>query len=157
MDTNRTRQKRIRYSWGITLLTVLALILAACQGNSPAASSTQSGGSTNGVKVEVVYLNHPPVRPIIDEINKVLASYGDIVNVIRYDFDTPEGAAFAKKMGLTGHIPLVIYIGGSETFDISGRKVKFESFPQGEGTGMVPDGAWSIADLDSVLKTKVGK
>lgn len=157
MDTNRTRQKWIRNLRGTTLLAILFLILTACQGNSPTGSSTQSGGSTNGVKVEVVYLNHPPVRPIIDEINKVLASYGDKVNVSRYDFDTPEGEAFAKKMGITGHTPLAIFIEGSETFDLGGRKVKFESFPQGGGTGMVPDGAWSMTDLDSVLKAKVEK
>jgi hypothetical protein len=158
MKPNKIRLRWVQHSLVGLLFAVLAFTLAACQGAASSAASTKSGGTTNGVKVEVVYLNHPPVRPILDQINQVLAGYGDKVLVTRYDFDTPEGGAFAKKNGLTGHLPLAIFIDGSESFDLSGRKVKFESFPQGGGMmGMVPDGAWSINDLDAVLKTKVGK
>jgi hypothetical protein len=58
---------------------------------------------------------------------------------------------------LTGHNPIAIFVNGSDTFDLNGRKGKFESFPQGEGTGMVPDGAWTIDDLRSVIDSKVKK
>ena len=129
--------------------TFIALALAACAG---------SPSSTPGVvTVDILFLNHPPVREVLTQVDPVLAAYGDKVSVTRYDFDTPEGAAFAKKNGLTGHVPLAIFVNGVQTFDVNRRKVTFESFPQGAGTGMVPDGAWTVADLDSVLQSVVKK
>ncbi len=157
MDTHKIQQIRVRYAWVVTFIAVVVLLLAACQSSAPSAASAGSEGATGGLLVEVVYLNHPPVRPIIQQIDQILAGYGEKVRVSKYDFDTPEGEAFAKKKNLTGHIPLAIFIDGSETFDLNGRKVKFESFPQGEGTGMVPDSAWTMTDLQSVLDTKVTK
>ena len=129
--------------------TFIALALAACAG---------SPSSTPGVvTVDILFLNHPPVREVLTQVDAVLAVYGDKGSVTRYDFDTPEGAAFAKQKGLTGHVPLAIFVNGSQTFDVNGRKVTFESFPQGAGTGMVPDGAWAVADLESVLQSIVKK
>jgi len=107
--------------------------------------------------VDILYLNHPPVLPVLDQVASVLEPYGDKVKVTRYDFDTPEGAAFAKKVGITGHDPLAIFVNGSQTFNLDNRVVTFNSFPQGAGTGMVPDGAWSIDDLDAVLKIVTGQ
>jgi hypothetical protein len=128
----------------------VALLLAACAGATPSPA-------TGSVTVDIVFLNHPPVREVLTQVDAVLAAYGDKVSVARYDFDTPEGATFAQQKGLSGHIPLVIFVNGSQSFDVNGHQVTFESFPQGEGTGVVPDGAWTIADLDSVLKTVVEK
>ena len=36
-------------------------------------------------------------------------------------------------------------------FEVDGRPVKFHSFPQGAGTGMVAEGVWTMADLRAVL------
>jgi hypothetical protein len=103
------------------------------------------------VAVEVVYLNHPPVRPVLAEVDNLLTTYGEQVNVAHYDFDTPEGEAFAEARKLTEHTPLAIFIDGSMEFTVNGRAVKFYSFPQGQGTGIVPDGAWTVEDLRQVL------
>ena len=161
MGTHKIQQIRVRYTWVVTFIAVMAMVmlLSACQSGAPsgASASSGSGGATGGLQVEVIYLNHPPVRPIIQQIDQLLAGYSAKVSETKYDFDTPAGAAFAKKKGLVGHNPLVIFIGGSESFDLNGRNIKFESFPQGQGTGMVPDGAWSMADLKSILDTKVTK
>jgi hypothetical protein len=133
----------------ILIWTFIVLALAACAG---------SPSPTPGVvTVDILFLNHPPVRDVLTQVDPVLAAYGDKVSVTRYDVDTPEGAAFAKQKGLTGHVPLAIFVNGVPTFDVNGRKVTFESFPQGAGTGMVPDGAWAVADLDSVLQSLVKK
>ena len=35
--------------------------------------------------------------------------------------------------------------------ELDGRAVKFYSFPQGQGTDVVPDGVWTMADLQAVL------
>ena len=133
----------------ILVWAFIALALAACAG-SP---SPTPGAAT----VDILFLNHPPVRDVLTQVDPVLAAYGDKVSVTRYDVDTTEGASFAKKKGLTGHVPLAIFVNGSQTFDVNGRKVTFESFPQGAGTGLVPDGAWTVADLDSVLQSVVQK
>jgi hypothetical protein len=155
MDTHRIQPIRVRYTRVITFIAVVGMLLAACQSGAPSGASASS--ASGGLQVEVIYLNHPPVRPIIQEIDQLLAGYGAKVSETKYDFGTTAGAAFAKKKGITGHTPLAIFIGGSESFDLNGRNVKFESFPQGEGTGMVPDGAWTMADLKSILDTKVAK
>ena len=114
--------------------------------------------STPGVTtVEIVYLNHGPVRSVLTEIDNLLGGYGEQVHITRYDFNTTEGEAFAKSQGLSGHIPLAIFVNGLTEFTVNERSVKFFSFPQGQGTGMVPDGAWNIDDLKQVLDRMVVK
>lgn len=134
---------------------IVLLGLAACATNTPTTAAIPA--PSGSVTVEIIYLNHPPLRPILQQIDAVLKPYGDAVKVTRYDFDTPEGAAFAQKKGLTGHDPLAIFVNGAQSFNLDGRTVKFDSFPQGSGTGAVPDGAWTLADFDVVLKKTVSK
>jgi hypothetical protein len=139
----------------LLLLAGSALGLAACAALPAGANPAAPVGTPlppGTVSVDIIALNHPPLRPVLAEVDQLLAAYGARVHVTHYDFDTPEGASFATKMGLNGHIPMVIFINGKDTFTLNGRKVTFESFPQGQGTGMVADGAWTTADLDTVLK-----
>ena len=138
------------------LLLVLALLLAAC-GTSAASAPKNQAIKPGTVVVEVIYLNHPPVRPVLTEVDKLLANYGERVSVVRYDFDTPEGETFAKAKRLTEHTPLAIFVNGSMQFALNGRTVKFYSFPQGQGTGMVPDGGWTMQDLQQVLDEATSK
>lgn len=46
---------------------------------------------------------------------------------------------------------MAIFVDGEMTFEVDGRSVTFYSFPQGEGTGMVAEGVWTMADLRAVL------
>ncbi|HEX9924183.1 MAG TPA: hypothetical protein VGD99_16120 [Anaerolineae bacterium] len=101
--------------------------------------------------VELVYLNHGPVRSVLADIDKLLAGYGEQVYVARYDVGTPEGEAFVQAKGLTGHTPLAISINGSMEFTMGDRAVKFYSFPQGQGTFIAADGDWTLDDLRQVL------
>ena len=142
-----------KFSWGLFIIGVI-LTLTACGAGTP---ESVAPAPSETATVDIIYLNHPPVLPILQEIDAVLNPYGDKVKVTRYDFDTTEGAAFAKKMGITGHDPLAIFVNGSQSFDLDGRTVTFNSFPQGVGTGMVPDGAWTVADLATVLKKILGQ
>ena len=127
----------------------IALIFSGCQ-KFPSAS-------TGKPSVDILYLNHGPVLAVLQQVDPVLAAYGDQIQVNRYDFDTQEGAAFAKKMGINQHMPLAIYINGSDTFDLNGRKITFESFPQGAGTAIMAAGSWTFADLDAALKQATGQ
>jgi ABC-type glycerol-3-phosphate transport system substrate-binding protein len=144
----------MKVRWIVLVLSVLS-VLTAC-GANPLAPAPAAPVASGTATVEIVSLNHPPVRPVLDQVDALLKPYGAKVKVTRYDFDTPEGAAFAQKMGLTGHDPLAIFVNGSQSFNLDGRTVTFNSFPQGGGTGMVPDGAWTVADLEAVLKKVTG-
>jgi hypothetical protein len=103
------------------------------------------------VTVEVAYLNHPPVQPVLSEVDKLLATYGDRVSVTRYDFDTPEGETFAKVKGLTEHTPLAIFVNGSMQFDVNGRMIKYYRFPQGQSPRKMMEGNWTLQDLEQTL------
>jgi hypothetical protein len=109
------------------------------------------------VTVEVAYLNHPPVRPVLSEVDKLLATYGDRVSVTRYDFDTLEGEAFAKAKGLTEHTPLAIFANGSMQFDVNGRTIKYYRFPQGQSPRKMMEGNWTLQDLQQTLDEATSK
>ena len=130
----------------LALFLFLTVVLAAC-----------GGGQANGqrgdprVQVEIISLDHAPIRPAMQEAIDVAAEFGDKVTVQSYKFDTPEGAAFAEAHGLTDHTPIAIFVNGEMEFDLGGRTVIFHSFPQGAGTGMVAEGVWTMDDLRAVL------
>ena len=117
------------------------------KGNNSNAVSAVPGVPT----IEIIYLNHSPVRKVIAKIDDLLGQYGDRISVVRYTFSSSEGKSLADSRKLKGHIPLVIFIDASMDFKVDKRPVKFYSFPQGQGTGIVADGAWSIEDLKLVL------
>jgi Skp family chaperone for outer membrane proteins len=63
------------------LLPVLAVLLAACGTTNAAAPAPNAAAAKPGaVTVEVVYLNHPPLRPVLAEVDQLLAKYGDRVS-----------------------------------------------------------------------------
>lgn len=114
------------------------------------------GGGTRAVTpgvvtVDIAYLDHAPVLAVLDQVNRVLAKYGDRLKVSRFDLVTPAGEAFATAKRLTGHTPLAIYINGSMDVTLNGHHVRFYSFPQGEGTGTVAEGGWTLGALDATL------
>ena len=128
----------------LAIFSLLLLISAAC-----------SGGQVDGpVQVEIISLDHAPIRPVVQEVLEVAAEYGDKVTVQSYNFDTPEGVAFAEEHGLTEHTPIAVFVNGEMESEINGRPIKFYSFPQGEGTGMVAEGVWTMDDLRAVLDQK---
>ena len=128
----------------LALFLFLTLVLAACGGR-------QAKGP---VRVEIVSLDHAPIRPAVQGVLDLVAEYGDKVTVQSYHFDTPEGTDFAEENDLTEHTPIAIFVNGEMEIEVDGRLVKFYSFPQGEGTGMVAEGVWTMADLRAVLDQK---
>jgi hypothetical protein len=137
-----------RPAWPV--ISVLVFFLVACAGN-PSSATQAAPTDPDVVAVEIGYLNHTPVTSVLAQVDELLATYGERVSVTRYDFDTPEGGAFAQSKKLTEHTPLAIFVDGSMEFTLQGRPVRFYSFPQGQGTGVVPDGAWTLEDLQQVL------
>ena len=129
------------------IFLLLVLVLTACSAEL-VDGPVQSEGP---VQVEIISLDHSPIRPAVQEVKDVAAEYGDKVAVQSYNFDTPEGAAFAEERGLAGHTPIAIFVNGKMEYEVDGRTVRFFSFPQGGGTGMVAEGVWTMDDLRAVL------
>ncbi len=133
------------------ILVCCALVLAGCgssstapssPSNSPTAQTTSNATGSNGVNVEIIYLNHLPARSVLKDVNTLLEEYGTQVQVSRYDFNSPEGITFAQEKGIVDHTPIVIFVNGAMEFTIAERTVRFTNFP---GFG------WSLDDLRHVL------
>ena len=143
---------------GLGLVVSLAM-LVGCSRGAPAETGTPAppvSHAPGAVTVDIAFLNHAPVLAVLDQVNRVLAKYGDRIKVTRYDLETPAGAAFAAGKHMTGHTPLAIFINGSMEVTEGGQHIRFFSFPQGQGTGMVPEGGWSVAALDAALAHATG-
>jgi hypothetical protein len=102
------------------------------------------------VKVEVLYMNHGPLLPSIEQIKKVFSEYGGKVAVSWYDFETKEGEQFMAKKGLTQHIPLAIWMDNKVKLQIDGKDIIFAGFPTGSGP-LSFQGKWKIEDLKKAL------
>jgi hypothetical protein len=148
-----------------SILIVVAVAVAACTGGSGTTPDAVANSSPppservpaeDGVRVEIISLDHAPIRPFTEAALGIAGSYGDEVTVVVYDFDTPEGEAFAEEKGLTEHTPIAILIDGRYEFDVDGRAVAFLNFPQGEGTGVVAEGTWTLDDLRTLLDRATG-
>ncbi|HET9519349.1 MAG TPA: hypothetical protein VFO77_16620 [Actinoplanes sp.] len=142
------------------LATVLfgGLLLASCSTDTTTTSGTAPTPSlAPGVhSVDVIFLDHPPMKPVLAEVDTVLARYAGKISVNKLPADGAEGARRAEDLGLSGHIAFVVAIDGSTEADIGGRTVRFEGFPVGKSPIDSAQGAWSVADLDAVLAQRTG-
>ena len=109
-----------------------------------------TGFAAKELKVEVLYMNHGPLQPSLEQIKKVFSEYGNKVAVSWYDFETKEGEQFMAKKGITQHIPLVIWLDGKSALSVNGKEIKFVGFPTGSGPAFF-QGKWTVEDLRSAL------
>ena len=108
------------------------------------------------VKIEVLYMNHGPLLPSLEQIKEVFSRYGNKINVSWYDFESKEGEQFMAKKGVTQHVPLVIWIDGKFAISVNGKEVKFVGFPTGSGPAFF-QGKWTIEDLRQALNQITNK
>jgi len=106
------------------------------------------------VTMEVLYMNHGPLRSTIRNIQAIAAKYEGKVTVEWYDFESKEGTQFMESKGINEHIPLVIWINGNATQKIDGADVTFRGFPSGFGPAMFR-GAWDMEMLEKALQQAV--
>jgi hypothetical protein len=133
---------------GCLLPAVIPLFLSAYAANVYAAKPT---------RVEVLYMNHGPLMDTLDKMKSVFSAYGDRIKVSWYDFESKEGEDFKAKKGIKQHVPLVIWIDGSEVVKVGQRQIKFVGFPTGAGPAFF-QGKWTIDDLRTALdQTTTGK
>jgi hypothetical protein len=108
------------------------------------------GRSANPVTVDILYMNHGPLRPTVEQIRQVLSDYGDKVNSSWYDFESKEGEKFMAQKGIRQHIPLVIWVNGKSTVPVEGRDIQLMGFPSGSGPAAF-QGKWTMTDLRKAL------
>ena len=119
-------------------------------------ASASTGFSASPVKMEVLYMNHGPLRPTVEQIRQVVAGYGDKVSASWYDFESREGEAFMASKGIRQHIPLVLWLDGKTVVPVDGKDIQFAGFPS--GSGPVPfQGKWTMDDLRKALDALTGK
>jgi len=106
--------------------------------------------SEEPVRIEVLYMNHGPLRPTLRELDKLLTGYGDRIAVYGYDFNSEEGERFKAEKGIKGHVPLVLWIDGKSTLKLNGTPVTFSGFPTGSGPAFF-QGKWDMAVLKEAL------
>jgi hypothetical protein len=106
--------------------------------------------SKNPVQIDVLYMNHGPMQPTLRDLRALFPQYGDKIIVSWHDFESDEGEHFKSKMGISRHIPLVIWVDGRSELMNNGRTIKFEGFPTGSGPSFF-QGKWKLEDLVSVL------
>ena len=109
-----------------------------------------TGHSASPVMVDILYMNHGPLRPTVEQIRQVLSGYGDKIRSSWYDFESKEGERFMAQKGLKQHIPLVIWVNGKSAVSVDGRDVQLMGFPSGSGPAAF-QGKWTMEDLRKAL------
>jgi len=108
------------------------------------------------VKIEVLYMNHGPLQPSLEQIKGVFSKYGNKINVSWYDFESKEGEQFMAKRGINQHVPLVIWIDGKFAVPVNGKEISFVGFPTGSGPAFF-QGKWTMEDLRLALDQVANK
>jgi hypothetical protein len=135
----------------LTFILVIAAFSCSGRAQGKALGSVPATVAPGVPKIEIAFLNHGPVISALAETDKLLASYGDKIAVVRYDLETEQGAQFMKDKKLAGHVPIAIFVNGAMDIKLKDHTVKFYSFPQGKGTFMVASGSWTVDDLRQAI------
>lgn len=135
----------------LIIAMVSAFALAGCSDDTGTATPPPAAVPSGAVVVDLIYLDHAPVRPVIADVDKVLDKYAGKVAVRRHNAESGEGQRLATELGLTGHLALAIAINRAVQLDVGGRTVRFEGFPVGRSPIESAQGGWKIEDLDAVL------
>jgi len=128
-----------------TVTTFLLLISIFC--SWPGASF-----AAEKVQLDVLYMNHGPMRPTVAKVKALVKDFGDRVQAAWYDFDQPSGKAFMAEKKIVGHVPMLIMINGKSDFTLGQRDVKLQGFPTGAGPFKRVEGNWSLEDLKLLLE-----
>lgn len=123
---------------------------------SLALSITPTIWAASPVEVEIVALDHWPIRRALEQTLEMLKKFGDKVTLQQIDADTKAGKARLKASGMKGHIPVVIFVDGEFKHTLEGQEVIFENFPVASDSPMRLDGKWSAGDVKAVIEEILG-
>ena len=104
------------------------------------------------VSVEVLYMNHGPLRSTINSMKELFATYGGKITVGWHDFDTQDGEQFMRAKKINEHVPLMVWINGKTSAQVDGTVINFLGFPSGTGPASF-QGKWTLELLKKALDT----
>jgi len=134
------------------MITLAAAVGCSSAGGEPPESLADPGSPV----VDVVYLDHSPVRSAVAEVDEVLRRYEGDITIRRHAADSEEGQELAERNGASGHVVLLVLIDGESDIAVDGRMVRFEGFPVGTAPVASAQGEWSVDMLDTALADQVG-
>jgi hypothetical protein len=102
--------------------------------------------------VEIFYLPHPPAVAIVKKVEPIIAEFPKFT-VKEFSFDDQQAKSLIDKYNLTEHMPIIIFIGGKDTFAVGDKKIELKNFPKGDAFAPSYEGGWSYEDLRGVLKS----
>ncbi len=108
------------------------------------------------VTLEIFYLPHRPAIAVVDEIEKTLSGMKNIV-IRKYAFGDTSADKLAQKYRLFDHLPVAVFINGTDQYEINGSIIVFRNFPKGNAFVPAFEGEWSYEDLKQVTVTLIGK
>ena len=112
--------------------------------------------SNEPIRIDVLYMNHGPMRPTLRNLEDLFNGYGEKIAVFGYDFESEKGEKFKAQKGIRTHIPLVIWIDGKSTVQVNGKPVTFSGFPSGSGPSLF-QGKWNLGELKTALDQATSK
>lgn len=115
-----------------------------------------TGYPDSPVTVDILYMNHGPLRPTVEQVRQILSGYGDQVKASWYDFESKEGEKFMAQKGIRQHIPLMIWLNGKPTVPLEGKEIQLMGFPSGSGPAPF-QGKWAMEDFRRALDQLTGK
>lgn len=137
--------KRISATFFISLIMFPALT----------AGFSASCAAADPLRIDVLYMNHGPLQPTLEQMRATFSRFGDKIQVSWHDFESREGAAFMAKKGIKAHVPLQIWFDDKDTLRVAGQTVRFFGFPSGAGP-VFNQGRWRLEDLNRAIETLTG-
>jgi hypothetical protein len=131
-------------------IAIIALFFSVCL----FAPTPGEAAEAQPVHVEVLYMNHGPLRATIRNIQGIFERQGENITQGWFDFDSTEGADFMEEKGITQHIPLMIWIDGVNSANVDGKPIAFIGFPTGSGPAFF-QGEWTMDDLEKAIVNAV--
>jgi hypothetical protein len=125
--------------------------------NRNKSNTGQNGGPASSYAaesnlIEIFYLPHAPAEAAVKKVEDVAAEFPKF-KVMKYNFDDPHSDAKINEYGLKEHMPVAIFIGGKNDFEINGKKVILSNFPHGDSFIPGFEGNWTYDDLRHILQT----
>ncbi len=100
--------------------------------------------------VEIFYLPHPPAEAIVKKVEDILKKYPEY-KIKKYNFYDANNKVKIESYKLLDHIPVAIFINGTDSFTIDGQKITLKNFPKGDAFVPTLEGSWSYEDLEKIL------
>ena len=106
------KKRKLTILTGIVVLTALLLFPAGVFAENQEKIIIEAVG----------FFSHFPLRATRQAIEDTCAKFGDKVKLTLYDETEPDGQMFMRLKGLSGHLPMVLFINGKISFrDFVGR------------------------------------